>query len=73
MDQVTSLWADDWIEEYGGSWGSMIVLAPKPRQKRIKDIKKIIWRMCVSYRGLDRATKSFDYPIPRYDDTISIF
>ena len=29
--------------------------------------------MCVSYRGLNKVTKLFVYPIPRYNDNISIF
>ena len=73
MEQIDSLLANDWIEECGGVWGSMIVLAAKPHQEHIKDIKKFVWRMCVSYRGLNKVTKPFEYPIPRCDDAISIF
>ena len=29
-----------------------------------------IWRMCVSYRGLNRVTKIFAYPISRCDSSI---
>ena len=49
MEQISSLLANDWIEECGGSWDSMIVLATKPHQEHIDNIKKIVWRMCVSY------------------------
>ena len=42
MDQISSLLANDWIEECGGAWGSMIVLAAKPHQEHIDDIKKFI-------------------------------
>ena len=73
MEQISSLLKNDWIEECGGAWGSMIVLAAKPHQEHIDDITKFIWRMCVSYRGLNRVTKPFEYPIPRCDDAISIF
>ena len=29
--------------------------------------------MCVSYRGINKVTKPFEYPIPRCDDAISLF
>ena len=35
--------------------------------------QKFIWRMCVSFRGLNKVTKIFEYPIPRCDDAITIF
>ena len=70
MEQVEGLLANDWIEETKGAWGSIIVLAPKPHQEHIEDIDDFIWRMCVSYRGLNRVTKPFAYPIPRCNDAI---
>jgi len=73
LEQISSLLDNDWIEECGGAWGSMIVLAAKPHQEHIEDIKNFIWRMCVSYRGLNKVTKPFEYPIPRCDDAIHIF
>ena len=36
-----------------GGWGSPLVLAPKPHQETVKDINEFIWRVCVSYRGLN--------------------
>ena len=53
-----------------GGWGSPIVLAPKPHQEQINDIKDFIWRMCVSYRGLNKVTNPFEYPIGRCDAAI---
>ena len=73
MEQTISLLTNDWIEECGGAWGSIIVLAAKLHQEHIDNIKKLLWRMCVSYRSLNRMTNSFEYPIPRCDDAISIF
>ena len=70
MSQVEALLNNDWIEESQGPWGSIIVLAPKPHQEHIMDIEEFIWRMCVSYRGLNSVTKPFTYPIPRCDDAI---
>ena len=51
----------------------MIVLAAKPHQEHVDDLKKCVWRMCVSYRGLNHVTKPFEYPIPHCDDAIGIF
>ena len=70
MQQIEGLLANEWIEETKGAWGSIIVLAPKPHQEHIEDIDDFIWRMCVSYRGLNSVTKPFAYPIPRCDDAI---
>ena len=47
MEQISSLLTNDWIEKCGGAWGSMIVLASKPNQEHIGDIKKCVWQMCL--------------------------
>jgi hypothetical protein len=73
MDHIRSLLHNDWIEECGGAWGSLIVLAAKPHQEHIDDIADFIWRMCVSYRKLNSVTLAFAYPIPRCDDAIDDF
>ena len=73
MKLMKSLINNDWIEECEGAWGSTIVLAAEPHQEHIRDIMKFIWRMCVSFRGLNKVTKIFEYPIPRCDDAITIF
>ena len=67
---VQGLLDNDWIEETTGPWGSMIVLAPKPHQENVEDIDDFIWRMCVSYRGLNSVTRPFAYPIPRCDAAV---
>ena len=72
MKQVQALLDNEWIYECEGPWSSMIVLAPKPHQEHVVDIKEFIWRMCVSYRKLNSITKPFEYPIPRCDDAISV-
>jgi len=43
-----------------GPWGSSIVLAAKPHQEHVIDIKDFVWRMCVSYRKLNSVTKSVE-------------
>lgn len=70
MQQIEALLANDWIEETLGAWGSIIVLAPKPHQEHVENIDDFVWRMCVSYRGLNSVTKPFAFPIPRCDDAI---
>jgi len=72
MKHIHDLLANDWIEECGGAWGSRIVLAAKPHQENIDDIKEFVWRMCVSYRKLNSVTKPFEFPIPRCDDAITV-
>jgi hypothetical protein len=59
--QLEVLRSNFWSRRYGGPWGSMIVLAPKPHQENIDDIKDFIWRMCVSLRRLNRCTKPFTF------------
>lgn len=73
MEQMHLLLSNDWIEECGGAWSSQILLAAKPHQEYINDSREFVWRMCVSYRGLNKVTKIFEYSIPRCHDAISIF
>jgi hypothetical protein len=73
MAQIEVLLDNGWIDECEGAWGSSIVLAAKPHQEHITDIKDFIWRMCVSYRALNQVTLPFEYPIPRCDDAIDNF
>ena len=71
MEHIHALLKNGWIELCKGPWGSIIVLAPKPHQEHVTDIEDFVWRMCVSYRGLNAVTKPFTFPIPRCDDAIS--
>ena len=72
MSQLEDLLSNKWIEECGGPWGSMIVLAQKPHQEHVRHINDFVWRMCVSYRKLNSITKPFQFPIPRCDDAVMI-
>ena len=64
MKQIRVLLANDLIRKYcRGGWGSTIVLAPKAHQEYINDVKEHIWKMCISYKNLDRVTDQFKYPI----------
>ena len=73
MDQIKSFQGNHWVCECDGAWGSQIVLAAKPQQEHIDDIKQFVWWMCVSYRGLNKVTKIQENPIPRCDMAITIF
>ena len=70
MQQIHTLLGNCWIKKCGGPWGSLIVLAAKPHQESVTNIVDFIWRMCVSYRALNRITKPFQFLIPRCDDSI---
>ena len=71
LKQVNVLLANEWITPCPhGGWGSPIVLAPKPHQEHVTDVDDLVWRMCVSYRGLNKVTNPFEYPIGRCDDAI---
>ena len=71
LKQVKVLLAEGMIERCAtGGWGSPIVLAPKPHQEHVDEVTELVWRMCVSYRGLNRVTNPFEYPIGRCDDAI---
>jgi hypothetical protein len=59
-----------WIRRCWGPWVSMIVLAPKPHQEHVMHIDEFIWRMCVSFRRMNRVTKPFTFPIPRCANAI---
>lgn len=50
----------------------MIVLAPKPHQESVTDIKDFIWRICVSYRRLNSINELFEFPIPQCDDAVTV-
>ena len=64
---------NNWICDYDGPWGSLLVLATKPHQEGWTDINEFIWCLCVSYRPWNGVTKSFEYPIPRWSDRIEDF
>ena len=71
MNHVRALLDNTWIREcIAGSYGVPIVLAPKPHQEEITDIKDFVWRMYVSYRALNKVTAPFEYHIGRCDDAI---
>jgi hypothetical protein len=56
-----------------GPWASPLVLASKPHQEHVQNIADFIWRMCVSYRRLNRVTRPFRFPIARCSDSTQEF
>jgi hypothetical protein len=73
MEHVDTLLANCMIRECKGPWGSKLLLAPKPHQEHVTDIKKFIWRCCVNYRELNSVTLAFEFPMARCDDSIDNF
>ena len=71
MKHIKSLIINDWIEELFGPWGSVIVLAAKPRQDHTTNIKYFIWIMCTCYRKLNSITKSSEYSILQYGNDVT--
>ena len=71
LEHLKTLLHNKWAKEIQGSaWGFPIVLAPKPHQEECTNIDDYVWRICASYRGLNRVTKIFAYPISRCDRSI---
>ena len=73
MDQIENLSKNKWIRKCDGSWVSIIVLAAKSRQEKVNSIKKYVWMVCVSYRGLNKVTNLYKYHIPWCGMGIMIF
>ena len=71
LKQVKVFLDEGLIEKYAtGRWGFPIVLAPKPHHEYVNIVKDLIWRLCVSYRVLNRVISSFEYPIRHCDGSI---
>ena len=58
------------ITDCTGSWGHLLLLAPKPHQEDCNNVKDFIWQLCVSYRPFNGITRSFEFPITRCADSI---
>ena len=72
MDEhIQALLNKNWIQQWNrGTWGSMIVLAPKPHQEKINDINSFVWRFCVSYSKINSLILPFRMPIPTCAEAI---
>jgi hypothetical protein len=52
---------------HDGQWLFKALLAPKPHQEHVSNIKDFVWRFCVNYVPLNQVTCLIAYPIPRCD------
>ena len=74
MKHVEDLLANNQIiRRDEGAWLCKGLLAPKPHQEHVNDIKDFVWRFCINYRPLNAVTQPFLFPIPRCDDTLDDF
>lgn len=55
-----------------GAWLFKALLAPKPHQEHIRNIKQFVWRFCVNYIPLNAITRVIAYPIPRCDSHVQL-
>ena len=46
------------------------MLVPKPQKEGVIDIEDFVWRICASYRGLNKVINPFEYTIGRCDSSI---
>ncbi|KAI0999844.1 hypothetical protein K3495_g8354, partial [Podosphaera aphanis] len=54
------------IQKSKSPWASPLLLTPK---KTVVDTGKIVWRICVDYRQLNKVTKKHAHPLPyAYDE-----
>ena len=57
---------------HDGEWLSKPLLAAKPHQENVTDIKNFVWRFCVNYVPLNAVTKIIAMPIPRCDTAVGM-
>ncbi len=55
---------------HDGEWLFKALLAPKPHQEGITNIRDFVWRFCVNYIPLNQVTRVIPYPIPRCDSAV---
>ena len=71
MNQHNNVLEDsELITNSEGSWGSLLFLAKQPHQEDCFNINTFILRLRVSYWSLNSISRSFEYHISRYDNTI---
>ena len=55
---------NDWIYDYVNPWGSLLILTTMPYQEECTNITDFVYRLCVSYRLLNSATRGLCYLFP---------
>ncbi len=53
-----------------GRWLFKALLAAKPHQEHVRNIKDFVWHFCVNYIPLNGVTHLIAYPIPRCDSAV---
>ena len=64
---------NNWIRDCTRPWYALSLLAAKPHPESCVHINNFCWRFCVSYRILNSVTRSFEFLIPRFFDSIEYF
>ena len=59
-------------QTHKGQWLFKALLAPKPHQEHVADIKDFVWRFCVNFIPLNQVTQVIAYPIPRCDSAVML-
>ena len=67
---ISALENNDLITVCEGDWGSLLLLAAKPREESCTNIYAFIWKLCVGYRALNSITLGFEITIPRCTNII---
>jgi hypothetical protein len=57
---------------HDSQWLFKALLAAKPHQEHISNIKDFVWRFCVNYIPLSQVTHQIAYPIPCCDRTVNL-
>jgi hypothetical protein len=55
---------------HNGEWLFKALLAPKPHQEGVTNIRDFVWRFCVNYIPLNQVTRVIPYPIPWCDSAV---
>ena len=58
------------LQVFDRCWMFKALMAPKPHQEHVTDIKDFVWRFCVNYIPLNSVTRIVAYPIPRCDSAV---
>ena len=69
-EHISQLEKNNWIRDCAELWGAPLLLAAKLHKESCVDINKFVWILFVSYIPLNGVTRTFEFPIPRYSDSI---
>jgi hypothetical protein len=55
-----------------GQWLFKALIAAKPHQEHISNIKDFVWRICVNYISLNQVACQIAFPIPCCDHAVNV-